>query len=221
MTSPTVTTAPGDSIVEVKDKPETPRSRSRRIIRWASKAMLRLTDRSDSTRNDRWYDKDDYKSFKTDCKNTIKKARSAGSAGPEESDADAEEDLCTRGLETGLDKNIKNLRNERRELALDAVYFEQEEQYMTGHHSPEEIAEAYRKAQLGSQIDAHNKALRYSEENKKEGLEGPLARFGKSAKYAISSVGGSMRNVLGKPKQKPGGIRQPTRPSLVASRWEA
>jgi hypothetical protein len=165
-------------------------SRRKKLIRWASKSMLRVTERSDSQHClSSWYTDKDYNEFKQDCRNTIAMA----GEDPTES-SETSEDLCFRGLEVlGACEKRVSLRQERRQQAQDAVWDAQE----SGEMSGEIIAAAVRRVSESSQMDAHLQALQYSGENKREELMSPISGLGRMTKSALRSVGGSMRN-LGK-----------------------
>jgi hypothetical protein len=167
-----------------------PDSRRKKLIRWASKSKLRITERSDSQRClSSWYTDKDYSGFKQDCRNNIAMAGNNSTVCSESSEL-----LCLRGLEAlGACEERKILRLERRQQAQDAVWDMQD----SGEMSGENIAEAVRRVSESSQMDAHLQALQYSGENKREELMSSVSGLGRRTKSAIRSVGGSMRN-LGK-----------------------
>lgn len=154
-------------------------SRSRRMVRWASKAALRLTaQKSASQRRESWYNQSDYKSFKKDCKRTIVKA----GAENDTNSTGGDEELCVRGLEVlGADQECASLRRERRKKARDAI---------VGECSPENSSafETYSAISEKSQKDAHERALKMSEENQREGM-------GQRSLAALQSAGESMRKL--------------------------
>ena len=129
-------------------------------IQWAPtvKALL-ITHRLDMDDDEiraTWYSRQDYKSFKEDCQTCAKLAKSGNLTGPS-----AEALYCARGLECMISTQRSNLRSNRRQIARQAVFDEQDEQdSMMTIQGAGLIADEYRDISRPCQYEAQQMGLR-------------------------------------------------------------
>jgi hypothetical protein len=130
-------------------------------VRWSPDATLRVFEEAqDLTNCDKWYSREDFKTFSADCRTTISFARKGmASMGAE---------VCTRGLEHMISVERYQLRKFRRFHAVEAVWNEQVCQFYSGVSSTDSIAEVYRSVAISCQIEAHRRAVQYFNEDQFE-----------------------------------------------------
>jgi hypothetical protein len=128
-------------------------------VHWKLTCSQVLVEHTDDMSDDEirsiWYDEEDYRTFKKDCKSAAKLVRAGGNS---------ESSICTRGLEVIACTRRAALRRMRRENAWDSVLFEQQEQLESGTHSPESIVQLYQDLSEPCQRDANLLGLQYQEE---------------------------------------------------------
>lgn len=133
------------------------KERGTKAVKWQKKCTLRFYVRSDATDvSTVWFCDHDYMGFKKRCKILSELGKEIG--------ADAIELYCKescRGLEHLMDENTRNLRKRRRELALEAVLEEQQQQRESknGYSDIEKISIVYRLLSDDAHADAHRLAL--------------------------------------------------------------
>jgi hypothetical protein len=128
----------------------------KKTVQWASSCSLRLFKMPyEQQQFDAWYQPNDYKSFKENCKIISRLARERGT----ESIENQMNDSC-RGLEHLVTPRLAAIRCCRRNIVWDVVL---DEQYYES--APETIAKKYSEVSALSQEDAQQQALRYRSEN--------------------------------------------------------
>jgi hypothetical protein len=129
---------------------------AKKSVQWASSCSLRLFKmRSEHNQFDAWYQPNNYKSFKENCRTIARLAQRIGS----ESVENQMNDSC-RGLEHLVSKRRAAVRVYRRNIVWDVVFDEQDSQ-----SAPETIAKKCSEVSAESQVDAQQQALRYCSEN--------------------------------------------------------
>jgi hypothetical protein len=117
-------------------------------------------DMSESEVRSTWYNKEEYKAFKEDCKDTAKLAQRGKKLQLTPSSCF----FCTRGLEPIISSRRGCLRRTGREQAWDNVLFEQCLQREAGCCSPRLIAKEYQRVSEFCQREASLLGLEYQNE---------------------------------------------------------
>jgi hypothetical protein len=175
-------------------------NKAKKAVQWATKCSLALFQMpSEQQQLEAWYQPDDYKVFKKNCKLIAQLAQEIGTEAIE----NQMNDTC-RGLELLVSRRRAALRVSRRNIAWDVVLDEQDSQRESGQSSPETIAQLYTKVTSDSQGEAHQQALSHC--SKKEEAESshrkpiaesvkkltrqqyPSRRFGQSAPETIAQL---------------------------------
>jgi hypothetical protein len=160
-------------------------NKAKKAVQWAPTYSLKLFQMpSEQQQLEAWYQPDDYKVFKKNCKHIARLAQEIGTEAIE----NQMNDTC-RGLELLVSRSRVAVRVSRRNIAWDVVLDEQNSQRESGQSSPETIAQLYTKVTSDSQVDAHQQALSHCSKKKEEEESShrkPLARSVKKLTRQLS-----------------------------------
>lgn len=112
--------------------------------------------------DDLWYGIEDYEKFRIDCKETVRSFKTMTPMEQRKVES-MNTSSTSRGLEYMIYPEKGARRKGRRALAFDIIWKEQAYQYEVGIFCDESLALAYEAVSLSSQLDAHERALEYSE----------------------------------------------------------
>jgi len=150
----------------------------KKSVQWAPFAtqtfIEHIKEMSDSEINERWYDKFDFKAFKSDCSNTVKIAKEKRKMVEEKCSVASSEGCYTTilGLYHLIDSNRIGLRRSRREYVWDQVMAEQEIQMQRGKKvSMTRIAKSCKKVSGQCQLEALQRGLQVGKEVRMEHMD--------------------------------------------------
>ena len=183
----------GEEAIIKREKAAIDESKS---VRWASTpCTLHVFEQLTDNPKETWYLKKDLATFREQCEITRILARKGFGA--------SSKFTSCWGLEHTICEELSQNRSNRKQEALDTVIEEQQGQREDGVFMPDFIADIYQDITKLSQMEAHQLALRYSEELTREDAIDIKNQLAKVQRMAGNDMQGDLqRNFSGVRKRK-------------------